>query len=87
MVGKQIRKITGSKTRTDLLVLVSRTSVMRFLARLTPSSLPPTLMCGSFLLLAPILSLEGQITHVPVSLPIREKNSAAASPNSAAKII
>ncbi len=65
-----------------LLVLVSRTSVMRFLARLTPSSGPPTLMWGSFLLLAPILSLEGQMTQVDVSFPILEKNSAAASPNS-----
>ena len=60
---------------------------MRFLALLTPSSGPPTLMCGSFLLLAPILRREGQMTQVPVSLPILRKNSAAASPNSAAKML
>merc|ERR1719341_1632966 len=69
------------------LVVVSSTSVIIVLALLTPSSHPPTLMWGSFLLLAPTFSLEGQMTQVFVSAPILSKNSAATSPNSGEFII
>ena len=65
---------------SNLLDLVCNTSDMSFLAIVTPSLAPPTRMKGSFLLLAPILSLEGQMMQVSVMFPIRSKNCSADSP-------